>query len=160
MKLRKTFLSLLACLTTLCAHASSIYAVPLPSLHVEGRYLCDTHGNRVTLHGVMDTPSPYFNGWRWTPWVPELTDAHVQPCLDYFEKIYTAMTDNDHGAYCDVFRLHLDPCWTNDPSKKSAGEYDISAFSKDRFNHFLDKLYIPLMQKAMNHGMYVVVRPP
>lgn len=160
MKLRKTFLSLLACLTTLCAPASSIYAVPLPSLHVEGRYLCDTHGNRVTLHGVMDTPSPYFNGWRWTPWVPELTDAHVQPCLDYFEKIYTAMTDNDHGAYCDVFRLHLDPCWTNDPSKKSSGENDISVFSKDRFNHFLDKLYIPLMQKAMNHGMYVVVRPP
>jgi len=151
---------LLACLTTLCAHASSIYAVPLPTLHVEGRYLCDAHGNRVTLHGVMDTPSPYFNGWRWTPWVPELTDAHVQPCLDYFEKIYTAMTDNDHGAYCDVFRLHLDPCWTNNPSKKSSGENDISAFSKDRFNHFLDKLYIPLMQKAMKHGMYVVVRPP
>ncbi len=151
---------MLACLTTLCAHASSIYAVPLPTLHVEGRYLCDAHGNRVTLHGVMDTPSPYFNGWRWTPWVPELTDAHVQPCLDYFEKIYTAMTDNDHGAYCDVFRLHLDPCWTNNPSKKSSGENDISAFSKDRFNHFLDKLYIPLMQKAMKHGMYVVVRPP
>lgn len=151
---------MLACLATLCAHASSIYAVPLPTLHVEGRYLCDAHGNRVTLHGVMDTPSPYFNGWRWTPWVPELTDAHVQPCLDYFEKIYTAMTDNDHGAYCDVFRLHLDPCWTNNPSKKSSGENDISAFSKDRFNHFLDKLYIPLMQKAMKHGMYVVVRPP
>lgn len=151
---------MLACLTTLCAHASSIYAVPLPTLHVEGRYLCDAHGNRVTLHGVMDTPSPYFNDWRWTKWVPELTDAHVQPCLDYFEKIYTAMTDNDHGAYCDVFRLHLDPCWTNNPSKKSSGENDISAFSKDRFNHFLDKLYIPLMQKAMKHGMYVVVRPP
>lgn len=53
---------MLAGLGTLCTHASSIYSTPLPTLHVEGRYLCDTHGNRVTLHGVMDTPSPYFNG--------------------------------------------------------------------------------------------------
>ena len=68
---------MLAGLGTLCTHASSIYSTPLPTLHVEGRYLCDTHGNRVTLHGVMDTPSPYFNGWRWTQWVPELTDANI-----------------------------------------------------------------------------------
>ena len=28
---------------------------PLPSLHTEGRYVVDKHGNHV-VHGVMDTP--------------------------------------------------------------------------------------------------------
>ena len=42
---------------------------PLPSLHVEGRWLVDQHGNHVVLHGVMDTPNMYFNGYRWgSPW--------------------------------------------------------------------------------------------
>lgn len=36
-----------------------------PSIHVDGEYLTDTHGNKVVLHGVMDTPSPYFNNYRW-----------------------------------------------------------------------------------------------
>lgn len=30
---------------------------PLPSLHTEGRYVVDKHGNHVVLHGVMDTPA-------------------------------------------------------------------------------------------------------
>ena len=37
----------------------------LPPLHVDGRYLKDPHGNVVNLHGVMDTPNPYFNNYRW-----------------------------------------------------------------------------------------------
>jgi hypothetical protein len=38
---------------------------PLPKLHVEGRWLVDNHGNHVVLHGVMDTPSMFFNNERW-----------------------------------------------------------------------------------------------
>ena len=34
----------------------------LPSLHVEGKWLVDTYGNHVVLHGCMDTPSMWFNG--------------------------------------------------------------------------------------------------
>ena len=130
----------------------------LPSLHVEGRQLKDTHGNTVVLHGVMDTPSPYFNGGRWG------TALNVTKCLNYFEKLFTAITDHDQGAYCNVFRLHMDPCWTNDPSKPvtgdATGEANISQFSLTRLQRYLKSLYWPLIQKAMNHGMYVVVRPP
>jgi hypothetical protein len=60
---------------------------PLPSLHVEGRWLVDQHGNHVVLHGVMDTPSAWFNGGRWG-W--SYDDAGRQRCLDYFEKRFTA----------------------------------------------------------------------
>ena len=32
--------------------------MPLPPLKVEGRYLTDTHGNVVNLHGFAQTYSP------------------------------------------------------------------------------------------------------
>ena len=42
----------------------------LPPLSVKGKHLVDDKGNPVTLHGVMDTPNRYFNGWRWQGWKP------------------------------------------------------------------------------------------
>ena len=149
-------------------------AKALPSLHVEGRWLVDKHGNQVVLHGVMDTPNMYFNGWRWgNPWgwdgnYADYNDAGVTKCLDYFEKIFTGLEQ----ANCDVFRLHLDPAWTNDPNDSyvwsgskgqasdASGEADIRKFNPSRLEKFLPSLYLKLAEKAMNHGMYVVVRPP
>ena len=143
---------------------------PLPSLHVEGRWLVDTHGNHVVLHGVMDTPNMYFNGWRWgSPWSGTNYDAAgATKCLAYFEKLFTGMEE----AKCTIFRLHLDPAWTNDPNNsytypgaadqpaEAKNEADISKFNPTRLKSFLTSLYWPLMKKAMDHGLYVVVRPP
>ena len=130
---------------------------PLPTLHVQGKWLVDEHDNHVVLHGVMDTPSAYFNGGRWG-W--SYDDAGRQRCLEYFEKIFTGL----EKAKCNVFRLHLEPAWTNDPNKQETGtetgEANISRFSATRLNNYLKTLYFPLIKKAMNHGMYVVVRPP
>ena len=146
---------------------------PLPSLHVENKWLVDKHGNHVVLHGVMDTPNMYFNGWRWgNPWNPkdyaDYNDTGVKKCLAYFEKIFTGLEE----AKCNVFRLHLDPAWTNDPSNNyvyegsegqaadASGEADIKKFNPKRLEKFLPSLYLKLAEMAMNHGMYVVVRPP
>ena len=144
----------------------------LPSLHVEGNQLKDTHGNTVVLHGVMDTPNMYFNGWRWgSPWDGTGTGYNsnsVSKCLNYFEKLFTGL----ETAKCNIFRLHLDPAWTNDPSDSyvypgsegqgddAVEEADIKKFNPTRLRTFMTSLYWPLMQKAMNHGMFVVVRPP
>ena len=136
---------------------------PLPTLHVEGKWLVDSHGNHVVLHGVMDTPNAYFNGGRWG-W----SYSSVTPCLNYFEKLFKGLEQ----AKCDVFRLHLDPAWTNDPSNTyvysgsagqaadASGEADIKKFNPTRLKNYLKSLYFPLAQKAMKHGMFVVVRPP
>lgn len=136
---------------------------PLPSLHVEGRNLVDTHGNPVVLHGVMDTPSPYFNNGRWGN-SADTTKASMNACIGYFDKLFTAITDSAQGAYATVFRLHLDPAWTNDPTKpvtgRGTGEANISQFSIERLRFFLKNLYFPLMKHAIDHGLYVVVRPP
>lgn len=147
-------------------------AKTLPSLHVEGKWLVDTYGNHVVLHGCMDTPSMWFNGNRWGG---GYNDTGAKNCMVYFEKLYTGL----QAANCDVFRLHLDPAWTNDGSVNAAGfttvsgdkskdplgqevsgEANIHHFSEARLKHFMEVLYVPLMKMAMAHGMYVVVRPP
>lgn len=150
-----TWLMLLGCITI-----SAQGVMPLPTLHVEGRWLVDKHGNQVVLHGVMDTPNMYFNGWRWgSPWDANSTnydDAGVPKCLAYFEKLFDGM----ERAKCNVFRLHMDPAWTNLNAPSGTGENVITYFNENRYRKYLVSLYLELAKKAMNHGLYVVVRPP
>ena len=144
-----------------CTSLSAQVEKPLPTLHVEGKWLVDTHGNHVVLHGVMDTPNAYFNGGRWG-W----DYSNVTPCLNYFEKQFTGL----EIANCNIFRLHLDPAWTNDGSytypgsawqpADASGEADIKHFNPTRLKNYMKTLYFPLAKKAMNHRMYVVMRPP
>ena len=162
----KRYLTLLIVLITLGAWSQGVK--PLPSLHTEGRWLVDKHGNQVVLHGVMDTPSNYFNGGRWEGskqrgWWDHYNDTGAANCLAYFEKLFDGMEQ----AKCDVFRLHMDPAWTNDPDmtgdpdvEGKSGEANISRFSESRYKYFLPRVYLKLAEMAMNHGMYVVVRPP
>ena len=134
-----------------------------PALHVDGNVLKDPSGGTVVLHGVMDTPSPYFNNYRWGQWWGGFNDEAVARCRDYFDKITTAITQPSGGTYCNLFRLHLDPCWTNDPNKQATaggGENDISRFSADRLRTYLNSLYIPIALNALSKGLYVIIRPP
>lgn len=168
--MKRFYVCLTACLFATLSWAQEV--TTLPTLHVEGKWLVDQHGNHVVLHGVMDTPNMYFNGWRWgSPWDGSGTNydsSGATKCKNYFEKIFTGL----EKAKCNVFRLHLDPAWTNDPSSSyvypgSAGqpseatsEADIKKFNPTRLKTFLVNLYWPLIKMAMDHGMYVVVRPP
>ena len=163
--MKKRLLSTLIVAFLGCSATVAQGVKPLPTLHTEGRWLVDKHGNHVVLHGVMDTPNVYFNGDRWQGtkergWWDHYNEASVGYCLDYFDKVF----DGLEQAKCNVFRLHLDPAWTNDPDKQQTGtetgEANISRFSEERLKTFLPILYLPLAEKAMSHGMYVVVRPP
>lgn len=154
MKQKKLLLSLALALMSMAGHAAD----NLPDLHVEGKNLVDSEGKTVVLHGVMDTPNRYFNGNRWGTGGYNVSD--VTPCLDYFEKMFTAITDKSQGAYCTVFRLHMDPCWTNNNAPAGTPENNILYFSETRYKAFLNSLYVKLVQKALAHGLYVIVRPP
>ena len=154
MKQKKLLLSLAFALMSMAGHAAD----NLPGLHVEGKNLVDSEGKTVVLHGVMDTPNRYFNGNRWGMGGYEVGD--VTPCLNYFEKMFTAITDKNQGAYCTVFRLHMDPCWTNYNAPVGTQENNIQYFSEYRYKTFLSKLYVKLVEKALAHGLYVIVRPP
>lgn len=151
---------ILAVFAALPLAASAQFGVVAP-LHVNGNQLNDQHGNKVVLHGVMDTPNPYFNHYRWGN---QCTDATVGACINYFDKVFAGIANPAKGTYCNIFRLHLDPCWTNDPAKRSygsdTGEANISRFSAARLQKYLNSLYWPIAQKALSHGLYVVMRPP
>ena len=154
MKQKKLLLSLAFALMSMAGHAAD----NLPGLRVEGKNLVDSEGKTVVLHGVMDTPNRYFNGNRWGMGGYEVGDE--TPCLNYFEKMFTAITDKNQGAYCTVFRLHMDPCWTNYNAPAGTQENNIQYFSEKRYKTFLSRLYVKLVQKALAHGLYVIVRPP
>lgn len=156
MKRKKLLISLAMAMLSMAGLAAD----NLPALRVQGKNLVDANGKTVVLHGVMDTPNRYFNGWRWQQWKADYSEADIKPCLEYFSKLFSAITDKKQGAYCTVFRLHMDPCWTNDPAKKAENEADVSAFNMARYRLYLQKLYIPLIKDAIAHGLYVIVRPP
>ena len=166
-------LTVFFCLRCLSPEVQAQGVKPLPSIHVDGKWLVDKHGNHVVLHGVMDTPNMYFNGWRWgSPWdtnnYADYNNDGMKKCLAYFEKIFTGL----ETAKCNVFRLHLDPVWSNSPVSgyqyegakdqpaDVTGEADISKFYPNRLKRALPSFFLKLAEMAMNHGMYVVVRPP
>lgn len=147
----------------------------LPPLHVDGNVLKDIHGNKVVLHGVMDTPSMWFNSNRWSG---GYNSTGATNCLTYFKKLFNFLTKNEDGAYCNVFRLHMDPAWTNqsgsdfrtgftvkdgkhiDPhGNEVSGEADIYNFSKKSYETYLKSVYVRIALEALKKGMYVVVRP-
>ena len=147
----------------------------LPPLHVDGNVLRDVNGNKVVLHGVMDTPSMWFNSNRWGG---GYNSTGATNCINYFKKLFKFLTKHEDGAYCNVFRLHMDPAWTNqngtdfragftvkdgkhiDPhGKEVGGEADIYNFSKKSYETYLKSVYVKLALEALRAGMYVVVRP-
>ncbi len=166
---KKAFLMVIAaCSLSLSAMGQVVAHGKLQPIHVDGNQLKDPFGNKVVLHGVMDTPSPYFNNNRWGG---SATDNNVSACLNYFNKLFTAMTDSTQGAYCNLFRLHLDPCWTNngapnyagwpqDARESGDGEANITDYDPSRLKKYLNNVYWKIANYAMKHGLYVIMRPP
>lgn len=181
-KIMLTMVSLVACVSINAATWGTT-----PDIKVEGNHLINTNGEQVMLHGIMDTPSPYFCGYRFTDGKPidvySQGDRYITKCINYFDKLFTAATDTAQGSWCNVFRLHLDPCWTNNPNVSAQGftllrkegwteyyrdpngtevssEANIRNFDKSRLEKYLKSLYIPIAKKAKGHNMYVIMRPP
>lgn len=139
--------------------ASSFFPVlawegmPLPPLSVEGRYLTDTHGNVVNLHGFAQTYSPWFNeqGTKWS-------DYDVAGCLTYNQGLIDDILDA--GWMMNFVRLHMDPYWSNTPGCTPDGHELPNCFNEDRFRKYLDEVFIPMAEYAISKGLYVIMRPP
>lgn len=160
------------------------------SLKVVGNHLENEDGQQVMLHGIMDTPSPYFCGYRFTngQWINVFNDGdkYITNCINYFNQLFDATTHiklrgkapEGMQSWCNVFRLHLDPCWTDNPNLKYpgfresggkiydpngtevSGEASIYHFDKARLKKYLSELYLKIAVKAERHGMHVIIRPP
>lgn len=126
----------------------------LSALHVEGRWLCNEAGEHVNLHGFGQTYSPWFNeqgnGWGWA--------KDPDKCLAYNQNLIKKMLNG--GWKVNWLRLHMDPYWSNQEGINTTGENDISAFSMPLFEKYLDEVFVPMVEFANKHSLYVVMRPP
>ncbi|MCF8357895.1 MAG: glycoside hydrolase family 5 protein [Prolixibacteraceae bacterium] len=126
--------------------------MPMPELHVEGRYLKDSHGHVVNLHGFAQTFSPWFNeqGSKWS-------NYDVQGCLNYNKTIIDRIMDA--GWKVNFVRQHMDPYWSSTPG--CTGRYEgEECFNETRFRKYLDEVFVPMAEYAVSKGLYVVMRPP
>lgn len=147
-----------------CMVTSAWKGMKMRPLHIEGRYLCDDKGRHVTLHGYGQTYSPWFNeqgrGWGW--------GHNAKACLDYNQRLIREI--DQAGWKMQWLRLHMDPHWSNDPElykkwqadhpKEHYGENHIEAFNLNRFRKYLDEVFVPMTEYAIEYGLYAVMRPP
>ncbi|EKU91276.1 cellulase family glycosylhydrolase [Bacteroides oleiciplenus] len=123
----------------------------LPLLSVVGRYLKNTKGEIVNLHGFTQTYSPYFNNGAWS-------NYDVQACLNYNKRMVDGILTA--GWKFNFVRLHLDPYWSDDTSMPYVRYEGHERFSEARFRKYLDELFVPMAEYFISKGMYVVMRPP
>ncbi len=127
--------------------------MPMPRLHVEGRYLKDPHGNIVNLHGFAQTYSPWFNerGSKWS-------NHDVKGCLSYNKSMIDGIMDA--GWKVNFIRLHMDPYWSNTPGCTPDYHEAHNCFSETRFKKYLNEVFVPMAEYAISKGLYVIMRPP
>lgn len=128
----------------------------LDPLHVDGRWLCNSAGERINLHGFWQTYSPWFNGDAWG--VHNWGDYNVDDCLRYNKK----EIDNilAAGWKVDFMRLHMDPYWSvsrSRPWPTTREEYE--DFDETLFKEYLDKVFVPMVEYCISKGLYVVLMP-
>lgn len=169
-------LSLLALLLIVSNETFAWRGMRMPELFVKGRYLMakDVNGNDsiVNLHGFGQTYSAYFNGYAWCKdsygnvlW-GKTHDAAA--CVKWNKEQISKMLDA--GWMVNWMRLHMDPHWSNNETKvkqwesanpgKYYGENNIVAFDMELFKKYLDQVFIPMAEYAIENGIYVVMRPP
>ncbi len=126
--------------------------MPMPELHVEGRYLKDSHGHIVNLHGYAQTFSPWFNerGTKWNYY-------DVEGCLEYNQGIIDSLSTA--GWMMNFVRMHMDPYWSSTPGCEGRYEGE-ECFNETRFRKYLDEVFVPMAEYAVSKGLYVVMRPP
>lgn len=123
----------------------------LPRLYVGGRYLKNNEGKVINLHGFAQTYSPYFNQNAWG-------NHDVAACLRYNKMMIDGILSA--GWKMNFVRMHMDPYWSDDPSKASVRYEGHERFSITRFKKYLDELFTPMAAYANERGLYVVFRPP
>lgn len=123
--------------------------VDLSPLHIDGRFLKNSSGETVNLHGFAQTYSPYFNKGAWSNYDVDACLAYNQKCID---GVLSA------GWKVDFVRQHMDPYWSSPGASTEAQAY--AFYDRQRFEKYLDLVFVPMAEYANKRGLYVVMRPP
>ena len=136
-------------LSILCALLMSIgmLAHDLEPLHVDGRYLKNSKGDIVTLHGYMTVLEPYFQAeeYMWEGY-------DVAACLKNKKAAIDRLCASDWKI--DYVRFGMDAYWFSDDMKDQVGSFDFHRFKK-----YFDELFLPLIEYYHEKGIYTLLWP-
>ena len=112
--------AVLAAALAITTSTSAYQGSTTPKLHVSGRFLQDTSGKNVVLHGYMQPTAAFFNGNRYTDPTDWNNTANVAGMLNYLRDTATLMSDTSprygrsHGWYNTFVRVNTDSIggWT------------------------------------------------
>lgn len=146
----RLFLSLFITLISL-----SIQAHTLEPLHVDGRYLKNSKGDIVTLHGYMTVLDP---GCQADEFRSTWDGYDVSMCLKNKKAALDAVLKS--GWKMDYVRFMLDPYWCCDLISYDGENYFWADFDFERFKKYFEEVMIPLLDYYHEKGIYTLLFPP
>lgn len=128
-----------------------IQAHNLEPLHVDGRYLKNSKGDIVTLHGFMSAirPDAPIGGIDWSGY-----DAAT--CLKYKKDALDKVLAS--GWKMDYVRFLLDGYWCCD--KLTYDGTELETFDFEKFKKYFEELFLPLINYYHEKGIYTLLYPP
>ena len=125
----------------------------LEPLHVDGRYLKNSKGDIVTLHGYMTVLEP---GCQADEFKSTWDGYNVAMCLKNKKAALDAVLKS--GWKMDYVRFKLDSYWCCDQLMYNGDEF--KTFDFDRFKKYFEELFIPLIDYYHEKGIYTLLWPP
>ncbi len=117
----------------------------LEPLHVDGRYLKNSRGDIVTLHGYMAVLDPWFQAEEYT-W----EGFDVATCLKNKKAAIDRLLASDWKI--DYVRFGLDAYWFSDDIINQSGTIDF-----ERFKKYFEELFLPLIEYYHEKGIYTLL---
>lgn len=128
-----------------------------PRLTANGRFLQDTSGKAVVLHGWMQPTETWFNGEgnRYSNPTDWNNTANVAGMLNFLRDAATVMTDTNpkygrsHGWYTTFVRVNVDNPggWTAEGGLVNASQ----------FNGWIQNFVVPYANHLRSRGLYLVL---
>lgn len=156
-------------LRALCAAAALIAALTSPTsadayqgsttpkLHVSGRFLQDTCGKDVLLHGWMQPTATWFNGEgnRYRDPSDWNDPTNVAGLLDFMQDAADVMSDTspkygrNHGWYATFVRVNTDAVggWTSEQGLVDRAQFD----------GWIENFLVPYANHLRSRGLYLVL---
>ena len=131
-----------------------IQAHNLEPLHVDGRYLKNSKGDIVTLHGYMTTlyPMPESEGNKYNTWENHDVTTFIKNKKAGIDALLAS------GWKMDYVRIGLHSYWSCDPSTNDRENH--KAFNFGLYKKYFDELFIPLIDYWHEKGMYTLLELP
>ena len=159
--LSRLLCAVVAVALSITAHAYQ--GMPIPKLHVSGRFLQDPGGNNVLLHGYMQPAASWFNGEgnNFSNPTDFTSPANVSGALNFYQDVATILATTNaqygqsHGWTASYVRFIGD----HTSVQNFAPGWDVNGnlANAAQFNGWIQNVLVPYVTHCKSVGLYVVI---